>query len=216
MRGPVPSLYVQDTFHASKQLTVIAGLRWSPFYMPYDELNRGNATFNLSAFVAGTHSSVYPNAPAGMFFYGDAGVPRAFTKQSPNQWDPNLGFTYDLSGDGKTVLRGGAEYIYDFPNNFTTERNQNDPPFATAVSSGFNTYVPFNTPCTHRLHPRTRRNQSHQHHHQSLLSRRGVLRHSRSGLHTHRSPAMRGLSCRWPVHDAGRAVPSGCLCSVDG
>ena len=153
MRGPVPTLYVQDTFHVSRQLTLVAGIRWSPFYMPYDVLNRGNGVFSLSQFIAGVHSTVYPTAPAGMFFYGDSAattgtvaVPRSFTASSPNQWDPNIGFTYDLMGDGKTVLRGGAEYIYDFPNNFTTERNQQNPPFATTVTQQFNIYTQFNAP----------------------------------------------------------------------
>ena len=85
MRGPVPTLYVQDTFHADKKLTLIAGLRWSPFYQPYDVLNRGNGAFSLSNFIAGVHSTVYPTAPAGMVYYGDPGVPRSFTSSSPNQ-----------------------------------------------------------------------------------------------------------------------------------
>jgi hypothetical protein len=145
MRGPVPSIYVQDTFHATKQLTLVLGLRWDPFYNPYDVFNRG-ANFNLADFMSNTHSSVYPTAPAGMLFYGDQGVQRNFSASSPNQWDPNIGFTYDPKGDGKTVLRAGAEYIYDFPNNFTMERNQQNPPFATAVGQTFNTYIPFASP----------------------------------------------------------------------
>lgn len=146
LRGPTPSLYLQDTFHASKKLTLVAGLRWDPFYVPYDVFNRGEGTFNFAAFLASQHSSVYPIAPAGMFFYGDPGVPRSFTQGSPNQWDPNFGFSYDPFGNGKTVLRAGGEYIYDTPNNFTIQRNQQNPPFATAVGQSLNSFTPFSSP----------------------------------------------------------------------
>jgi len=133
LRGNIPSLYVQDTFHANKQLTMVAGIRWSPEFIPVDYFNRGT-TFSMSAFLANQVSTVYPNAPAGTFFYGDKGVPRQFTKNSPWQFSPNIGVAYDVSGNGKTVIRGGAEFIYDEVNYFTGQRTQQNPPFATAIS----------------------------------------------------------------------------------
>ena len=117
----------------------------SELLLPTDVFNRG-ATFSFANFVANQHSSVYPTAPAGVSFYGDPGVTRAFTQNSPNQWDPNLGFSYDLFGNAKTVLRAGAEYLYDTPNTFTLQRNQQNPPFATSVSQSLNTYTPFSNP----------------------------------------------------------------------
>jgi hypothetical protein len=145
LRAPIPSLYFQDTFHASKQLTIVAGLRWDPEFMPTDAFNRGSV-FNMADFLANVHSTVYPNAPAGSLYYGDPGVPKGFTQNSPYQFDPNFGLTYDLYGDGKTVLRAGAEYIYDEPNFFTGQRANQNPPFATAISQAANGYIPFSTP----------------------------------------------------------------------
>jgi hypothetical protein len=133
LRGPVPSLYVQDTFHASKQLTVTGGLRWSPNFMPVDYFNRG-VVFNMANFLANKVSSVYPNAPAGAMYYGDPGVTRQFTKNSPWQFAPNLGFSYDPFGTGKTVVRAGMSLGYDQVNFFTGQRNDDNPPFATAIS----------------------------------------------------------------------------------
>jgi len=133
LRAPIPSLYGQDTYHATKQLTLIAGIRWSPEYMPVDVKNRGTV-FNYAAFLAGQVSSIYPNAPAGTFFYGDPHVPRAFTQNSPWQFSPNIGVAYDLTGTGTTVIRAGAELIYDEVNFFTGQRTQQNPPFATAIS----------------------------------------------------------------------------------
>ena len=133
LRGNIPSLYAQDTFHATKQFTVVAGVRWSPEYLPVDYFNRGS-TFSMSAFLANQVSSIYPNAPAGTFFYGDKGVPRQFTKNSPWQFSPNFGMAYDVSGNGKTVVRSGVELIYDEVNYYTGQRVQQNPPFATAIS----------------------------------------------------------------------------------
>jgi hypothetical protein len=133
LRGPVPSLYIQDTYHASPGLTVTAGLRWAPAYMPVDVFNRG-VEFSMSAFLANQVSSVYPNAPAGALFYGDPGVSRQFTKNSPLQFSPNFGLSWDPFGQGKTVFRAGAALNYDQVNFFTAQRNQQNPPFATAIS----------------------------------------------------------------------------------
>ena len=133
LRAPIPSLYAQDTYHATKQLTLIAGIRWSPEYAPTDVKNRGTV-FNYAAFLANQVSSVYPNAPAGTFFYGDTGVPKAFTQNSLAQFSPNVGVAYDIDGKGRTVVRAGAELIYDEVNFFTGQRTQQNPPFATAIS----------------------------------------------------------------------------------
>jgi hypothetical protein len=133
LRGPIPSLYGQDTFHASKRLTFVAGLRWGPNFMPTDYFNRGSI-FSMSDFLSNTVSSVYPNAPAGVLFYRDKGVPKGFTKNSPWQFSPNVGASFDPSGNGKTVIRAGAELAYDKPNFFTGQRTQQNPPFATAIS----------------------------------------------------------------------------------
>jgi hypothetical protein len=157
LRAPIPSLYLQDTYHASKQLTIVAGLRWSPEFAPVDAKNRG-VQFSQSAFLNNQFSSVYsggpnnftPNAPngapAGVLFYGDPGVSRGFTQNSVYQFDPNFGVSFDPVGNGKTVIRAGAEYIYDEPNFFTGQRNQQNPPFATAISQSSNGYIPFSTP----------------------------------------------------------------------
>jgi len=132
LRGPIPSLYIQDTFHPTGSVTLIAGLRWSPNFMPYDYFHRG-VTFDNAAFLANRVSSVYPNAPAGAMFFGDSGVSDIFTKNSPWQFSPNFGVSWDPTGSGKTVIRAGAAIAYDQVNYYTAQRNQQNPPFATAI-----------------------------------------------------------------------------------
>jgi Carboxypeptidase regulatory-like domain len=135
LRGPIPSLYLQDTFHASKQLTMVAGVRWSPQYMPVDAFNRGSV-FSMSGFLSNQFSSVYPSAPPGDYFYGDKNysVTRQFTHNTPMQFSPNVGLSYDLTGDGKTVIRAGVGMVYDQVNFFTGQRVTQNPPYATAIS----------------------------------------------------------------------------------
>jgi hypothetical protein len=133
LRGPIPSLYVQDTYHATPRLTLMGGLRWGPNIMPHDYFNRG-VVFNQADFVANKSSSVYPNAPAGALYYGDPGVTRQFTRDSYGQFSPNIGVSYDPLGNGKTVIRAGGALMFDNPAFFTSQRNQQNPPFATAVT----------------------------------------------------------------------------------
>lgn len=78
---------------------------------------------------------MYPNAPAGALYYGDKGVTKQFTKNSWMQFSPNIGASFDPWGNGKTVFRAGGALMFDNPNFFTSQRNQQNPPFATAVTN---------------------------------------------------------------------------------
>jgi len=134
LRGPLPSLYIQDTYHATPRFTLVGGLRWGPWIAPVDYFNRG-VVFNMADFLSSTVSTIYPNAPAGALYYGDKGVSRGFTNNRLWQFSPNVGLTFDPFGNGKTVVRAGGALMFDNPNFFTSQRNQQNPPFATAVTN---------------------------------------------------------------------------------
>jgi hypothetical protein len=136
LREPIPSLYVQDTYHATSRLVLNAGIRWDPEFVATDYFNRGSV-FNMAQFMSATPapSTVYPNAPYGSYFYGDPGVPKAFTQNSPWQFSPRIGATFDPNGKGKTVIRAGAAMVYDEPNLFTGQRVQQNPPFAETINN---------------------------------------------------------------------------------
>jgi hypothetical protein len=126
-----PGLYAQDTWRIKPNLTVTAGVRWEPTLFPQDVFGRGS-TFNFADFLSDTHSSVYPGAPAGMLYYGDPGVPKAFVHDDWWNFAPRIGIVYAPNGGHDTFRLGGA-ILYDTTEMFFDERTQSNPPFVDEV-----------------------------------------------------------------------------------
>jgi hypothetical protein len=131
-RQNIFSVYAQDTWHATPRLTLSAGVRYEPYMVPVDKKGRGSS-FSQSAFTANQHSTKYPNAPAGSFFYGDPGVSKSFANNSMLNFSPRVGVTYDPIGNGKTVFRFGGAIMYDSPGLFAIQRITSNPPFVNEI-----------------------------------------------------------------------------------
>jgi hypothetical protein len=101
------SMYVQDDYHISKGQTLNLGLRYDPL-IPWQETKKRVEQFSVSGYNANVRFQVFPNAPAGLLFPGDPGVPEWGTKGSYKNFAPRAGFAYAIGNDGKTSIRGGA------------------------------------------------------------------------------------------------------------
>ncbi len=109
LRGPIPSLYAQDTYHATRRLTLVAGLAGTQFHARRLFQPRQHPQYG-GLFVQ-TVSTVYPNTPAALV-RGDKGVPGAGLRNRHRKFLQRW-VLLDPSGDGKTVVRVGAQLAYD-------------------------------------------------------------------------------------------------------
>ncbi len=106
------SVYGQDDFHVSTRLTLNLGLRWEP-YIPWTETKGRVEQFRPANYYAGIRSQVFPNAPAGLLFPGDPGMPSNGVNANYSVFAPRFGFALDLKGDGTTSLRGAVGAFHD-------------------------------------------------------------------------------------------------------
>ena len=108
--------FVQDSWKATRRLTFELGLRATHFQPWADRLGYGFSIFDYSKYSPNCTPTQYcgfvwnkrdPNVPLGGF------PTRAFF------WQPRFGVAYDLTGKGKTVLRGGWGRYYYHAGQFT-------------------------------------------------------------------------------------------------
>ncbi len=125
--------YVHDVIRLSKTLTVQLGVRWEPF-LPGREIFNRMDHFNPTAFAAGTQSSVFVNAPPGLFFPGDPGIPSTFTSNRPWDFEPRAGLAWDPTGSGRQVIRAGYGLFYDTMPTAYWEDQTGDAPWGSTVN----------------------------------------------------------------------------------
>jgi hypothetical protein len=111
-RNKFYGFYGEDSWKITHRLTLDYGLRYEPA-SPWHEKFHRIGQFNPAAEAANTVSSVYPNAPAGLLFPGDPGVPADGYKGSYMDFMPRVGFAYDVFGNGRTAVRGGSGIFFD-------------------------------------------------------------------------------------------------------
>ena len=96
LRQKYLGLYFQDDFQVTKRLNIHAGVRWEPFLPEHEVAGRGNY-FSQAAFVAGQKTSLYTNAPLGLLFHGDPGIPAAYANRRYGDFAPRIGFAERFS-----------------------------------------------------------------------------------------------------------------------
>ncbi|MGA7521317.1 MAG: carboxypeptidase regulatory-like domain-containing protein [Acidobacteriaceae bacterium] len=107
IRGNNANGYVQDTYKATSRLTVNAGLRYE-LPEPYTEIHN-----RLSLFEPGKQSQVMPNAPAGLLYPGDPGVPAGLIPTDRKAFAPRLGIAWDPTGGGTWLVTSAYGIFYE-------------------------------------------------------------------------------------------------------
>ncbi|HXH94810.1 MAG TPA: TonB-dependent receptor, partial [Thermoanaerobaculia bacterium] len=97
--------YAQDDISVNSKLTLNVGLRYD-LWKGFDLNQTGNPIWKTLS------TQTKYNEPFLKAFQGGKG---GQLKNDTNNWAPRLGFTYDVNGDSKNIVRGGAGRYYDFP-----------------------------------------------------------------------------------------------------
>ncbi len=127
--------YVQDNWKVIPRLTLNLGLRWDGIPHTYEENNRQSNFYpNLynpaNAATILSNGNIAPGSPGlgtspnpilagyplylnGIGIAGQNGIPRGLVQNDWALFGPRVGFAYDLTGSGNTVLRGGFGISYE-------------------------------------------------------------------------------------------------------
>jgi hypothetical protein len=135
--------YVQDNYRVNNRLTLNLGLRWDGVPHTYEANHRMSnfypglynpanaATFDTSGNVCsgptdpgctaaspGLGPSPNPILAGYSFYENGLGIdgltaPKGLVNNNWHAFGPRLGFAYDLTGNGRTVIRGGYGLMYE-------------------------------------------------------------------------------------------------------
>jgi hypothetical protein len=156
-----PSAYALDNWHVSPRLTLQLGLRYDALPHAWERSNQV-ANFDPSLYLPSEQptwigTALNPNGPGfqtvngtpfyvnGMGLAGQNGFPRGLVENDYNTLQPRVGFSEDLFGTGKTVLRGGLGTFYERLQGNDIYNAATAPPFAFNPSAS-NVY--FSNPST--------------------------------------------------------------------
>jgi hypothetical protein len=133
-RSKYMGLFAQDSWRIKSNLTFNFGLRWE-FSQPwYDTKNK------IDTIAPGQQSVIFPNAPTGLVFPGDSGIPKTLAPTQYNAFSPRVGLAYSPSastgfiskltgGPGKTSIRAGSGIFYTAFEDLSQFQEVGDIPF---------------------------------------------------------------------------------------
>jgi Carboxypeptidase regulatory-like domain len=107
IRGNSLNWYAQDTYKVSQRLTMNFGLRYElPF--PYTEIKN-----RQTLWIPDRQSQVMPNAPNGLLYPGDPGVPAGLIPTFKKAFAPRIGVAWDATGSGKWLVTSAYGIFYE-------------------------------------------------------------------------------------------------------
>ena len=134
--------YAQDSWQVRPELTLNYGVRWDMLPPWHEKYNQ------LQTVVPGEQSVVFPNAPAGIVFPGDSGVPRTLAPVKYADFGPRVGLAWSpkFLGAGKTSLRASWGQFYTPAEGLSPAIMSGNPPYGYTYTSAVPTL--FDTPWT--------------------------------------------------------------------
>ena len=153
------AIYFQDNWRVNSRLTLNLGLRWDGIPHTYEENNRGSNFYpslynpaDAAILLPGSGgNAISPSSPglgtspnallAGYQFYlngiglaGKNGIPDGLVNNHWLNFGPRVGFAYDLTGSGKTVIRGGFGSFFERVEGNDMYNGGPNVPFSSTVS----------------------------------------------------------------------------------
>jgi hypothetical protein len=107
LRKWITAGYAQDEFRLTPRLTLNYGLRYE-INTPYTDIRN-----RMNEWAPGEQSTVMPNAPPGLLFPGDPGVPAGIAAVDYHEFMPRVGLAWDPLGTGQMTIRAAYGIFYD-------------------------------------------------------------------------------------------------------
>ena len=97
-RNKYVGFFAQDSWHVLQNLTLNYGLRWDRIAPWSEKYNQ------ISTFVPGAQSVVFPGAPPGILYPGDPGVPNTLAPIDALDFSPRVGIAWAPHAEDGTLL----------------------------------------------------------------------------------------------------------------
>ena len=95
-RNKYVGFFAQDSWHVLENLTLNYGLRWDRIAPWSEKYNQ------ISTFVPGAQSVVFPGAPPGILYPGDPGIPNTIASIDSLDFSPRVGIAWTPQGEDGT------------------------------------------------------------------------------------------------------------------
>jgi hypothetical protein len=124
------AIYAQDSYRITPKLTLNYGLRWEHYGVQHN--NKANLDSN---FYFGSGQSIEERVRTGNVFIANQSPIHKFWKPSWGTLAPRVGFAYDVTGNGRTSVRGGFGISYERNFGNVTYNASFNPPASAVLSS---------------------------------------------------------------------------------